>query len=982
MNRRLFVYCIKSLRRRTKSILRTALAVFLSFVFVCGILLFQENIYRWQVESSKKRFGDWFVMYEAGSEKEELANHPYLDKAVLVQTVNTVFDYNGSTGIRIGKMSDEFIRKENITLSKGHFPENDEEVAIDWNSLLSLNQSYEIGDEITISSCSELNLKEDNRIEKTYRLAGILESYTNVWQGGEKLPGVVLHESDNTFSVNSKSAANVYLYPLKSFIKENDYSKIYENINKDARLAVYNSSVYDYEPWGSEIVYNYMYILVMIIGVTAISYQMLSYNRSRKSAQAILKGIGASDKQLKSIYVMENTFILVLSSLLGFVFASVLGKVICLFIENKTGISFYGIGMTVVLKTFITFAVSCLISAVVSMAGFDKLKKNSVVNKNSVSTRIKITAGNVLNKKNYKRETSRRFIKNSGFLPNSFIRIFNVIMTVVIVMCAVNITGAYKEYDRNKDRVDFVGYQKDDEGVEYNVYYLVDNNKFKEYIKNSSTFDYEMYKNVKADDVSLENFRENSSGGYSSFNMRLSSNLKKGDTILYKGIDDNTLNTIKNTQGVSSLNYGYFETGRVLNWTDMDYEELGVYKYLSGNNENIGKGKYLFASEYVEPSMQMYELIAKYAKESLDYEEFKNGDAVVVFEDVNAEGKYDSSMKDGVSLNLMQYYDSSIRGKYNMSNNSSYADKIENYIIKDMLNKNIITDKEAYSYLHNADDSYKISDRLNTYITSDMSYEDLIQKYGDVDSYWNSETEKMKFFYGSKENLEKKYERILRNKCAAEKKIEFNYNYYYTPVATTKVAAVVKVTDEIKEELEEYIPEFGQYTVFASTQLAQRALDSQNNEVKKFLGVDELPNEIKLELKCNQLSIVYGLDSAYSSTGNIVASYLGKAGFIYKTYSEEKDELKKKTIESMMMYGFSLLAAVLVELAVGFIITRSRMEEYKSRILLLKRMGAGKRDIFGIFIRQNIREAVWSVFIAPFKLLLESLVILKTINSL
>ncbi len=470
-------------------------------------------------------------------------------------------------------------------------------------------------------------------------------------------------------------------------------------------------------------------------------------------------------------------------------------------------------------------------------------------------------------------------------------------------------------------------------------------------------------------------------GGASSFDMRLSSNLKKGDTILYKGIDNNTLNTIKNTQGVSSLNYGYFETGRMLNWTDMDYEELGVYKYLSENDENVGKGKYLFASEYVEPSMQMYDLIAKYAKESIDYEEFKNGDAVVVFEDVNAEGKYDSSMKDGVSLNLMQYYDESMRSD-SVSNHSSYTKAVENYIIKDMLNKNIITDKEAYSYLHNADDSYKISDRLNTYITSDMSYENLIQKYGDVDSYWNSETENMKFFYGSKENLEKKYERILRNKCAAEKEIEFNYNYYYTPVATTKVAAVVKVTDEIKEELEEYIPEFGQYTVFASMQLAQRALDSQNNEVKKFLGVDELPEEIKLELKCNQLSIVYGLDSAYSSTGNIVASYLGKAGFIYKTYSEEKDELKKKTIESMMMYGFSLLAAVLVELAVGFIITKSRMEEYKSRILLLKRMGAGKKDIFSIFIRQNIREAVWSVFIAPFKLLIESLVILKTINSL
>lgn len=110
------------------------------------------------------------------------------------------------------------------------------------------------------------------------------------------------------------------------------------------------------------------------------------------------------------------------------------------------------------------------------------------------------------------------------------------------------------------------------------------------------------------------------------------------------------------------------------------------------------------------------------------------------------------------------------------------------------------------------------------------------------------------------------------------------------------------------------------------------ALDNQNENIKQYFLLDELPDELTLKLKYNQVNIRYGIDSALVSTGNIVSSYLGQSGFSYKSYSEEKDLLKQKTIETMMLYGISLLAAVFVVIAVSVLIVKNRCEKYESRL--------------------------------------------------
>ena len=47
------------------------------------------------------------------------------------------------------------------------------------------------------------------------------------------------------------------------------------------------------------------------------------------------------------------------------------------------------------------------------------------------------------------------------------------------------------------------------------------------------------------------------------------------------------------------------------------------------------------------------------------------------------------------------------------------------------------------------------------------------------------------------------------------------------PAASTNVAKVIILTDEIRDKLKYYVPEFGQYTIIGSTQLLQKALDNQ-----------------------------------------------------------------------------------------------------------------------------------------------------------
>ena len=62
----------KSIRRRFSQIWKAALTTLVAVFFVTAVLIFQENMYQWQMSSNKSRFGDWFICERSKKEANEI----------------------------------------------------------------------------------------------------------------------------------------------------------------------------------------------------------------------------------------------------------------------------------------------------------------------------------------------------------------------------------------------------------------------------------------------------------------------------------------------------------------------------------------------------------------------------------------------------------------------------------------------------------------------------------------------------------------------------------------------------------------------------------------------------------------------------------------------------------------------------------------------------------------------------------------------
>lgn len=1031
MNGRLILLCLKSMLRRWKRVLRTIVTVFIAFLFVAGMLLFQENMYQYQTAVAKKHFGDWFIMnpYYNVKKDDVLGTHIYLEKPELAYVVNRVYDYDKETDEKIGFFTQEFIQAGNIKLDKGEWPKEDEDVAVDWNILLKLNQGYEIGDTISIHTYTGATTDKENEVTKNYRLSGIIDSYTNIWQGGENLPGIILTENEcgNIKHSNDIKHKNIAIYRIKNIIHESDYEAIFNKMQKDTdKEMVFNSSVYAYKPWGNELVYNYIFILVMLVGIAAITYQMMAYNMTRKHTRDIHIREGATRGQITGMYMCENFIILLLSSLLGLFTACQLARIICSIIGKGMGVSFFYIGSSTYIKMLITLMLSVIISIIfniymnISHASHKAVKLKTGRKNNAegyAASNDKKFNRKEINNSNFIYQTHIRLMHTNGFLPNMFIRLFALVMAVVMVLCAINMYTAYKAYEKNADADDMVAYKKESNTSAYVYYYNEDINEYKKDVEKRkesaskySTTDYkapaelEVYNKFRINISSYQDYLDNADTEYIfgiDRKLTLNNNLKCADTYIYKGIDENTLKAIKDIDGVEEVRLGYFETGRSWYWDGMDYNKIGADDYTSDSDEKLEEKnyKYLYASEYVSPDSDIYDIICRYAGSNVpDYEKWADGKISVVFTDASIRGQYDDTLQPGTTLKLYGYADNFRNDQFVYhqwdGSESEYSDALIRYYMDNVWEKyvNVKDDPDTADVI--ANNKTWSWNRAYKYVSNKLSLDKLEElnlisrtclSGSDVESQTKA-IQETREKYDQGVISEEVYRGYLGSYANTELERRYRYKTRYTPAADTQVAAVIYITDENRDEIntafKEYIPEFGQYTMIATTALLQEAFDNQNENVKQYFLLDELPDELTLKLKYNQVNIRYGIDSALVSTGNIVSSYLGQSGFSYKSYSEEKDLLKQKTIETMMLYGISLLAAVFVVIAVSVLIVKNRCEKYESRLRTIKRTGAKDTVLVRICMLECIREAIWCPFVAVIVILLEWITVTLHIRSI
>lgn len=1008
MNTAFFDYCIKSLKRRKKQVLKAVTAIFLSFTFVAGVLLFRDNMYEWQIQSAKHRFGDWFVMMNGNDSREnaQLKSHPYLNDSGKVSISNYQYNNNwNQTDIKIGYMDNDFVRLSNITPDKGEFPKNDDEIAVEWNTLLLLNQGTDIGQDITLNIIVN-NPKASSgsdRITKTYKLSGILKSYTNVWVGGSNVPGIITTKNEAQNIKRSNSA--VYIYSAGNYIS-GDYKDIYEGLNKKVSGSlIYNSSLYDYEPWSGGSIYEYMYVVLVILGVAGIAYQLSVYNKTRKYAYGIIKNTGATKLQMIAFICVENAVIVISSSVIGLILSIIAARLICFIVELRTGISFFTIDRGIYISLLIMLIMAVVVGSIVNICGQDSDRQHRYTSRYKLKRLYKKDRHTrhtyILNKNNYVKETYKRFMLRQGMVQSICIRLFSLAMMIIMIICIVNSARTYADYKISSQKSDVIAFYKQDNNAEY-IICNAENDVQLEYEagKTLDLFKYikDCYSNA-INNVSWEMYsdayksRISDDDGISFSKRNLKYNIKNADALMYKDIDESTIEYVRGITGVDDISYGYFETARVWTWNTMDYNKMGIPYYVDiDDNKNIHSKnsnsknsdsnnasysseqinpKYLFATEYVEADSRVYDVLADITgKDEIDIQAFKDGRQVVIFLDKNPEGVYDDTITKGTDIGLMCYkaYPENY-GYIDKDYASSYYMAIYSY----MHDKGIVTDdfnKINSEYFHSliADNE---QDKLKQ--LTELFEKNNVKFLDDFYTYWADKGEEQFYQY---------VDSYLDINIADEKLRVYDYSSDYVPAATAEVAKVIYVDDEVKDKLKEYIPEFGQYTMLASDELGKKALDTQNNILKDYLMLDELPEEINLSMKYNQINVSYGLDSIYNGTANAVASYLGQTGYAYNSYSHDKDLIKSNTIEAYILYGFTGITAFLVYMIVSLIILKNRFFQFSDRIKILRNTGASKDIIFDMYMKQSIREMLWCIMLMPLMIILDIICIKRYIRNL
>ena len=963
----------KSVKRRYRQIIRAALTTLFVVFFVTAVLIFQENMYQWQMQSNKDRFGDWFIM-DIGSRQPDsnLTDHIYIEQPVKVsRSVNVLNDDWQSTGFYVGSFSSEFLAQSHIKLDEGRHPEHSDEIAMDWNTLLTLGYKGEIGESINLKYYDNNSIgNKEKRKDKTYTLVGIYRNYTNIWNNGKQIPSAVVVNSElSQFNYDIRS---VFLYPIKPSIKTDDYKAVFDSIKeKTSKSYTYNSGVYDYKPWGSTSIYLYMYLIVMAIGITALSYQLIEYKNTRKASYKKYASLGADSSQLRRMYIIENALIIVPAALIGIIAAFLAGGIAGGILEGKAGFSFYTINVSIVLKSIASVVIAVVVEEIVGLLSnvMDTVKekrlkarsKKQIVN---IEVRNKNTSGRKSNLKvsNLSRVITSRLMKRDGVGMIIGVRLFSLFICVVLVFSVMKIATSFDKYKKNNSLPDIYGYL-DIPSSNYRtdmiyISYLKDFDNYpakslnmdeftqvdlinKEYnSRNRYNIPYDELRQLILDNGMTALF---TSIPYNSPDRIIKSNCaimnsplaKDGNNSIIEGVSSDVIDGLNEIPGIISIDYSIFESERTWYWDNQDYHKMGIDKIIAAQKaSSIAKtmkdptygSRYLFATEYVNPTKEIYDIASKYIdKSNINYDDFASGKQVIVFIQDNCEGDYDDTLKAGDTL-YYNYYNV----PFGQCNKAGY----------------ITSSNAVYPYDIPFFNKYNNSGKIDLQV--ELKDDDNPNTASTTYSFTQTDLE-VETMFGA---------------CVAP-----------------QVAAVIKVTDEVKEDFNGIMPDYGYYTALASTQLAKQAVDNQKDLMLRITG-EGLTDGIDFELQYNQIKIDYDLSSTFSATNNKVALYLKSNNITYKSNVDSKNVYRTQLVNNILQYGITIMAVIIIQLLIMAIIIRNRIESRHGKFILFRKMGMTRGKLLGICMCEALRESLWCIVTLPLMLILEVLIYSSNIRKL
>lgn len=607
----------RGMLRRYRQMWKVAAVTFVSVFFVTGILLFQENMYSYQMGVNQNSYGNWILMTRRTREvSQDLLRQPEIKGVGVSLTASQIYDSEGEeTGYAIGWMDEAFIEYGNISMYAGHMPQEDNEIAMEIQQLTDMGYQAELGQTITIyyDKSDGATVSDKGNLSKEYVLSGIMNSYAGMWNGGDNVPSTCITRSEfDSFGV---TGWYTNIYTLDDWVETDDYNALYDRLRESAHAAtIYNERVYEKDIWGAESAYNLMYIIVMTVGIFAVVYELLQYEIARGVWRNQIREMGADRNQLRQLTLLDAITGMVPSVVLGSAAAVLAGKCICSLIAYKAGIkNFYKTDISMLLKIGL---------AVILILAFE--------------------------------ETFVWLYHRVHIKKQKLVICLHVVcagMGLLMLLSVNNIYRKYQEYQKIEDMTDVSGVIQAKSESEWNSYVF-------HWGLEEMEVTYTKYPDIKYSRFATR----------SGFDLSGGNIYKNGTTNLIRGFDESLADIIADIDGVKSVTYSSNETERMFQWEGEDNFITDYIEEMEGNpalyfkegtintSEDTSTGKYLFETEYENLTDELYERLKPYLGETADYKAFQNGEQVLLFVEQDFKGETDISIKESDYLNYMYYH--------------------------------------------------------------------------------------------------------------------------------------------------------------------------------------------------------------------------------------------------------------------------------------------------------------------------------------
>lgn len=319
----------RGMRRRKKEVRHMKIMTGLTVFFLAVTLLFQDNMNRYQMEMNYNNYGEWFMRQPAEVHQEEA---PYQERCGEIWSGSTVYkslpqdqeeeieidpsDTERYTGRILGTMDEGIIEAGHISLYEGKMPEKENEITMELNALQALGCDYDLGQEISFYLPEKENvvdlILEDQKMKlhrKTFTLVGTIKGYSNVWNGGEVLPGIIISETafekldtekkGYIFQKIRKEYAGNDICKFANKLLESTITKLDDNATDWSDMGYsFNENAYSNPFWSNRVMYRNMTIVLLLLGISIMAYLMSSYLSKRRKFYYQLREIGASVYQI------------------------------------------------------------------------------------------------------------------------------------------------------------------------------------------------------------------------------------------------------------------------------------------------------------------------------------------------------------------------------------------------------------------------------------------------------------------------------------------------------------------------------------------------------------------------------------------------------------------------------------------------------------------------------------------------------------